>query len=567
VSRHSGREERPLIGDAQKTKAELIAELDALREKLDESDNEQTRQALRESEERYRIVTEISRDAVEVVNESGEIIFVNPAVEEVWGRKPEECLGRQMRDELDAVHPDDREWVARDYDLVEKGGATVYYAPMRCRHQDGSWRWIKAIATSYLSAGGERCILEVTQDITKQIETEQHKQLLAEQAKEAQRLESLGVLAGGIAHDFNNILVAVLGCSDLALQELSPRSSVRPLIEKIKKGGQRAADLCSQMLAYAGKRQLTVGAIDLNEVVEEISQLMEASVSKKTLLEFKLAANLPAIEADAAQLPQVILNLIVNASEAIGEKHGRIDVSTGTTECDSEYSRKAFFFGDDISQGLYVYCEVSDTGCGIDAETKEKIFDPFFTTKFTGRGLGLATVLGITRAHRGAIELDSEPGKGTTIRVLFPAIRQPAERLTEKVPLPTDWRGSGTVLLVDDEEYVLEVASMMLEKVGFRVRTAQDGREAVEIYRRHQDEIVCVVLDLMMPNMDGEEALGELRRIRADVKVVLSSGYQERDVTGSVVEMGFEGFVQKPYTVETLIGQLRQVLDGAVLRR
>ncbi len=326
------------------------------------------------------------------------------------------------------------------------------------------------------------------------------------------------------------------------------------------KGGQRAADLCSQMLAYSGKRQLTVGAIDLNEVVEEMSQLLEVSVSKKVDLKYELAANLPAVEADATQLPQVVMNLIVNASEAIGEGSGVIRVATGTMECDSDHLKKAFFWGGDIAEGVYVYLEVSDTGCGMDEETKEKIFDPFFTTKFTGRGLGLSTVLGIARAHGGAIELYSEPGKGTTIKILFPAIQQHAEPLAREATPPKDWRGSGTILLVDDEEPVLDVGSMMLGKVGFNVLTARDGREAVEVFRQHQDEIVCVVLDLMMPIMDGEEALRELRRIREDVKIVLSSGYQEQDVTERVVEMGFAGFVKKPYTADTLIEQLRQAL-------
>ena len=546
--------------DAQRTKAELIAELVALREKATEPNGERTRQTLRESEERYRIVTEISRDAIEVVNEAGEIIFANPAVEEVFGLKPEESVGKQMRDYLDVVHPDDRERVTEDYGRVEEGGETVYYAPMRCRHKDGSWRWIKAIATSYVSASGERCLLEVTQDITDQVETEQRRQKFVEQANEAQRLESLGVLAGGLAHDFNNILVAILGYSDLALHKLSPFSPIRPLIEKIMKGGQRAADLCSQMLTYSGKRQLTVGAIDLNKVVEEMSQLLEVSVSKKAVLKYELAANLPAIMADAIQMPQIVMNLIVNASEAIGEESGVIGVSTGVMECDSDHLKKAFFAGEDIAEGVYVYLEVSDTGCGMDEETKEKIFDPFFTTKFTGRGLGLATVMGIARAHGGAIELYSEPGKGTTIKILFPAIQQPAEPLAGEATPPKDWRGSGTILLVDDEETVLDVGSMMLGKAGFNVLTARDGREAVEVFRRHRDEIVCVVLDLMMPIMDGEEALRELRRIREDVKILLSSGYQEQDVTERVVEIGFAGFVKKPYTADTLIEQLRQAL-------
>jgi PAS domain S-box-containing protein len=519
-------------------------------------------QALRESEERYRIVSEISRDAIEVVNEAGETIYGNPAVEELFGYTHEDCIGRNFRTWLDIVHPDDRDRVSKEYERVEKRFETVYYTPMRIRHKDGSWLWVNAIATSYLSASGERCILEVSQDITEQVKAEQSRRKLKNQMKEARRLESLGVMAGGIAHDFNNMMVSVLGYSDLALHKLPPSSPARPLIEGVMKGGERAAELCSQMLAYSGNRQLAVSAIDLNAVVEEMSQLMEASVSKKAVLKYELAAKLPAVEADATQLQQVVMNLIVNASEAIGEKGGAIGISTGVMECDSDYWRDSFFSGEDMAEGVYAYLEASDTGCGMDAKTKGKIFDPFFTTKFTGRGLGLATVLGIVRAHKGAIDLYSEPGKGTTIKVLLPTTQQPVEHLAKEAPAPEGWRGNGTILLVDDEAPVLEVGGMMLENVGFRVRTATDGREALEIFRKYKGEFVGVVLDLMMPNMDGEETLRELRRIQDDVKIVLSSGYHEQDVTKRLAGTSFAGFVKKPYTADALIRQLRQALEG-----
>ncbi len=556
------REERPLSGDAQKTKAELIAELVALRETVMESTLERSRQVLRESEERFHILTETSQDAIEVISETGQTLSVNPAIQVLLDYTPEECLDMKIRDWSKILHPDDFDRVVDQFEQVKESGKTVYYDPFRCRRGDGRWIWVKAIGTSFVSASGELRILEVTRDITEQMEAEQRRQELAEQRKEAERLESLGVLAGGIAHDFNNILVAIIGNSDLALHKLSALSPARPLIERIIRGGERAVDLCSQMLAYSGKRQLAVTAIDLNKVVEEISELLEISVSKKVALQYELAASLPAVEADAIQLPQVVMNLIVNASEAIGNNRGVIGISTGVLACDADYWKQVVFSSEDIAEGDYVFLEVSDTGCGMDEQTKQKIFDPFFTTKFTGRGLGLATVLGIARAYKGAIDLHSEPGKGTTIKVLFPVAQQPAQPLAKDAPAPKDWRGHGTVLLVDDEEPVLNVGQLMLENLGFAVRTARDGREAVEVFREYQGEFVCVVLDLMMPNMDGAETLRELRQIQEGVKVVFSSGYHEQDVTERLAGVSFEGFLKKPYTTDTLIGQLRRVLEA-----
>lgn len=562
ICRAPGGEGHTLSGDAQKTKAELIAELEALRETVMESTIERSRRALRESEDRFRILTETSDDAVEVISETGQTLSVNPAIQVLLDYTPEECLGMDITDWSAILHPDDCDRVIEQFEQVKEGRKTIYYDPFRCQRKDGSWIWVKAIGTAFVSASGELRILEVTRDITEQMEAEQRRQKLAEQRKEAERLESLGVLAGGIAHDFNNILVAIIGNSDLALHKLSALSPARPLIERIIRGGERAVDLCSQMLAYSGKRQLAVTAIDLNKVVEEISELLEISVSKKVVLQYELAASLPAVEADAIQLPQVVMNLIVNASEAIGKNRGVIGISTGVLACDGDYWKQAVFSSEDISEGDYVFLEVSDTGCGMDEQTKQKIFDPFFTTKFTGRGLGLATVLGIARAYKGAIDLRSEPGKGTIIKVLFPAVQQPAQPLAKDAPVPKDWRGHGTVLLVDDEEPVLTVGRMMLENLGFAVRTARDGREAVEVFREYQGEFVCVVLDLMMPNMDGAETLRELRQIQEGVKVVFSSGYHEQDVTERLAGVSFEGFLKKPYMTDTLIEQLRRVLEA-----
>ena len=292
-----------------------------------------------------------------------------------------------------------------------------------------------------------------------------------------QKLESLGVLAGGIAHDFNNLLMVVLGHAEMALQEISPRSAVRGNLTEITTAAQRAADLCRQMLAYAGRAVFALERVELRELVEEMAHLLKTAISKKAILNLSLERGLPPIEADPSQIRQIVMNLVINASEAIGDRSGVITVSVGATRCDEEYLRKTELH-DDLAPGLYVHLEVTDTGSGMDAETRSRIFEPFFTTKFTGRGLGLAAVLGIVRAHKGALKVYSEPGKGTTFKVLFPALEEKGrERGPSNSSPQADWRGQGTILLVDDEESLIDLGARMLEHLGF-TRADRGGRPA-----------------------------------------------------------------------------------------
>ena len=387
--------------------------------------------------------------------------------------------------------------------------------------------------------------------------------------RHAQKLESLGLLAGGIAHDFNNILMAILGSADLALDELSPMSPARDNLQTIVKASKRAAELAKQMLAYSGKGRFVVEPIDAGGLIEEISHLLEVSISKKSVLKHNLAQNLPTFDGDVTQIRQIIMNLITNASEAIGDKSGVIALSTGAMDCDRAYLddiNEVVRAGlDPPSEGVYTYIEVADTGCGMDAETIEKVFDPFFTTKFTGRGLGMSAVLGIVRGHKGVLKITSEVGKGTTFKVLFPAnelldndfaVRRKSEAEGGK------WCGSGTVLIADDEETVCTVGKQMLERLGFSVLTAPDGREALKVFREHADEFVCVLLDLTMPHMDGEEAFRAMRRLHPGVRVILCSGYNERDATQRFAGKGLAGFIQKPYNMTTLREKLTEVLRG-----
>jgi CheY-like chemotaxis protein len=255
------------------------------------------------------------------------------------------------------------------------------------------------------------------------------------------------------------------------------------------------------------------------------------------------------------------MNLILNASEALNEKSGVIAVSTGARECDQAYLRECFL-GEKLPPGLYVYLEVSDTGCGMDRKTINRVFEPFFSTKFTGRGLGLTAVFGIVRGHRGALRVDSEPGRGTTFRVLFPASAMGAVRKDHE-PDQSEWKGSGTILVVDDEETLRTLGRKMVERSGFTALTACDGREAVEVFRQNADQVICVLLDLTMPHMDGVEAFHELRKIRSDIRVILSSGYDEQEVARRFAGEGMAGFIEKPYTRAALITVLRRVLGSS----
>ncbi len=291
-----------------------------------------------------------------------------------------------------------------------------------------------------------------------------------------------------------------------------------------------------------------------------MANLLEVSISKNAVLRYHFTTELPRIEADVTQMRQIIMNLIINASEAIGEKHGVITVSTGSMECSRSYLQEAYI-DESLPEGFYVYLEVADTGCGMDEATRLKMFDPFFTTKFTGRGLGLAAVLGIVRGHQGTIKVYSEPGKGTTFRVLIPALAQQRltrEPKTEECP----WRGAGLVLLVDDEETVRTVGTQMLEKLGFRVLSARDGIEAIQIFRLQSQDMACVILDLTMPRMGGEETYRRLRQIRPSVPVIISSGYGEQEVTQRFVGKGLAGFIQKPYDFQALQDILGKTVGG-----
>jgi len=396
------------------------------------------------------------------------------------------------------------------------------------------------------------------------VHAEEDRSRLEAQIQNAQKLESLGILAGGIAHDFNNLLMGVLGHAELALDAISPISPAYNNIKGIEASAKRAAELCKQMLAYSGKGKFVIEPVNLNLVIEEMVHLLEVSVFKKIVLKFNLAQELPLIDGDASQLSQILMNLVTNASEAIGDKSGVISITTGAMECNRAYL-SGTFLDEKLPEGVYIYLEVADTGCGMEKEIRERIFDPFFTTKFTGRGLGLPAVLGIARGHKGAIKIYSEPGRGTTVKVLFPVSASggpTAPSALSAAESRQKWQGAGTILLIDDEDTVRTVGKVMLEKMGFNVLTAPDGNEGLEIFKRECDKVACVILDLTMPYMDGETTFRELRQIKEDVRVILTSGYSEKEVVSRFSGKGLAGFLQKPFRSSVLIEKIRDILSA-----
>jgi len=402
-------------------------------------------------------------------------------------------------------------------------------------------------------------------DITERARAEADRLEMERRLLHAQKLESLGVLAGGIAHDFNNLLMAVIGNLDLALLNLSPTSAGRPYVDRALRATRRGADLARQMLAYSGKGHFVITPMDLSELVRENTNLFRTAISRAVSMNLCLTQERSSIEADPGQVQQVIMNLITNASEAIGEKAGVVTLTTAVEGFDAAYLSKSRL-NEKPPAGRFAYIEVSDTGCGMDAETNQRLFDPFFTTKFTGRGLGMAVVLGIVQGHRGAIMVESAVGHGSTIRVLFPAAEAPsAAGDGDSVEFPGRAGTTAlprTVLVVDDEEVVREVCATLVQQLGFQTITAADGEEGVRLFKGHADEIGCVLLDLTMPRMHGISAFREMKRLRPDIPVILCSGYDEREATEHFTNEGLAGFLQKPYTLEDLKNKVELVLKG-----
>ena len=415
----------------------------------------------------------------------------------------------------------------------------------------------------YREDGQPDYIIGIGLDITERKQAQDEQLRLEAQVQHSQKLESLGVLAGGIAHDFNNMLMAILGNAELAIEESNPECAAFENLVEIESTAQRAADLCKQMLAYSGKGKFVIENINISDVVEDMIKMLEISISKKARLHCDLPRDLPSIEGDVTQMRQIVLNLITNASESLGDSEGEISICTGVKTCGVGCLQETYF-SDGLVEGPYVFIQVRDTGCGLDEQAKAKLFDPFYSTKATGRGLGLSAVLGIVRGHRGTIEVNSELGKGTVFTVYLPACDKPltAEPVTpESTIAETRPVFSGCILLVEDESAVRTVANQMLARLGFTVLMAEDGVQALDVFEKNASVVSCILLDLTMPRMGGEEVFRTLRRSHPDLRFIIASGYNEQEISATFADESGLEFIQKPYRMNLLAEKLSKLLN------
>jgi two-component system cell cycle sensor histidine kinase/response regulator CckA len=505
--------------------------------------------ALRESEERYRNLVEMLPEGL-WVHRNGIILYVNPAMVRLLGAsREEELLGRSI---YDFVHPESRDSVRERTEEVQEKGVTVPLKEQKYISLDGSVVDVETLATA-VPFHGERAVLAVYRDIRERKRQEQERKRLEERFLVAQKMEAVGILAGGVAHNFNNLLMAIQGNASLMLMDLPEDHPHREKLLAIQEAVKSGAELTRQLLGFARGGKYEVRPININTVVEEMAHLF-GRTRKEITIHKTLASDLWTVEADRGQMEQVLMNLFVNAADAM-PRGGELFLETQNVELDEDYVRPF-----SAKPGKYVRISVTDTGVGMDEETQRRIFEPFFTTKSLGRGtgLGLATVYGIIKAHEGIITVYSKPGEGSSFHIYLPASpKEPAREFKFDEGIA---RGSGTILVIDDEPMILKVADHLLRALGYRVITASGGKEGLRIYRERGLEIDLVILDMIMPDMEGGEVFESLKRMNSQIKVLLSSGYSINGRAREILKRGCVGFLQKPFTLAELSQKVKDAL-------
>ena len=510
--------------------------------------------ALRESEERFRRVFEEGPLGLALVGKDYHFLKANGALCQMVGYSEAELLQMSF---ADITHPDDLRANVELAEKLFKREIPFYQLQKRYVRKNGEIIYIKLTASVIRDQRDEALYgLGMIEDMTEIRRTQ-------EETLARQKLESLGVLAGGIAHDFNNLLGGILAEAELVEADLPPYSSPVEEIQRIKQSALRGSEIVRELMAYAGQSQtVLVEAVDISRLAEEMLELLKISISKHAVLRTVLRDNLPAVRGNAAQIRQVVMNLVINASEAIGDKQGVITVTTAQV---TGRENLAFNGATTLPQGDYVRLQVSDTGCGMTEAVKAKIFDPFFSTKFAGRGLGLGVVQGIVRGHGGTIDLKSSPGEGTTFQVFLPCTPQRVAKIHRAISssgVGQSKARTGTILVVEDEETLRLAVSTALRKSGFSVMEANDGSGAMELLRAHKDEIDAILLDVTLPGIASREIFEEAQRIRPDLKVIVTSAYSKETVDASFAGLAVEHFIRKPFRLADIARLLGGVLSA-----
>jgi two-component system, cell cycle sensor histidine kinase and response regulator CckA len=507
-------------------------------------------------------------EALFLIDSEGRTTFANPIAQAMFGWTPDELLGQFLHEKLKCRRSGETPDPILDcpHMRVLAFGKTIRSEDDFFVHKDGSLIPISSSVAPILSDNSVVGAVMVVRDLTEQKQAEATERENEEALQQAQKLESIGVLAGGIAHDFNNLLTGIMGNAGLARRAIAAGKTQQAagLLRDVLAASERAADLTRQLLAYAGKGRFLIMPVDLCKLVSEVSTLIRTSISKKITLVLDVPEDCPLIEADRAQLQQLVMNLVINGGEAIGDEAGTLTVRI-RTEHFTERRERPRTEGFPIVTGDFVRIDVTDTGAGMDSETRSRIFEPFFTTKFLGRGLGLSAALGIVRGHRGAISVRSEPGQGTTFTVLLPVPRESRrpQRISGHLGAEQDFQGVGTVLVADDEEGVRSLVASVLQEAGYTVELAKDGAEAVERLRVLGGRVRLILLDLTMPILGGAEAATELRRLQPEIPIVAMSGYGDIEVMQRFSEAGVDDFLPKPFTPDELAAKVRDVLAPA----
>jgi PAS domain S-box-containing protein len=506
---------------------------------------------LRESEEQYRDLFENANELIQSVSCEGRFLRVNKKWKDTLGYSEEDIANMSIWEIIDpeaASHCQEvfsQIFCGDRVDVIE----TTFIA------KDGTAIPVEGTASCRLADGKPVSTRSIFRDIREKKRNEEEKNKLKSQLGRVQKLEAIGTLAGGVAHDFNNLLMTIQGNVSLMLLDVDPSNLHHKTLNDIENAVKNGAKLTRQLLGYARKGNYNVKPVNLNQIVEETSEAF-GRTRKEIAIYLRLGQNAHSIEADQGQLEQVLLNLYVNAADAM-PGGGDLVIATFNVS-HRDMSGKLY----NPKPGCYVKLTLTDTGIGIDKKTQERIFDPFFTTKEMGRGtgLGLASVYGIVKSHGGYIDVESEPASGTTFSIFLPAS---GKVINERVESPKQIiKGSGSILIVDDEEMVLNASAQMLKRLGYTVSKATGGKQAIESYKENKDQLDLVILDMIMPDISGSETFDKMKKINPDVKVLLSSGYSIEGQASEILSRGCSGFIQKPFGMKKLSETINEIIDS-----